>query len=176
MLAFIPTTVTQALEVVKTRKLDQIRCCLTGAPYATVESDEILRALESEYLAHPKSNVDRLVDSWELRALTLNSQMLPSLRGVKQKALIPHMVRGHIGQVRILTYMMTRLMYPNVGGHFDSEEQRNRMLFAIEFHDAGLAWDESKVAATVQYLVAIDSCQEKPREPSSKQRYRDRRR
>jgi len=157
MFRFTPTTVIEALEVVKTRKLDQIRCCVTGAPYATIESDEILMALESEYLANRKASVDRLVDSWELRALTFNSQMLPSLRGVKETALIPHIARGHAGQVRVLTYMMTRLMYPNVGGHFDSEAQRGRMLFASDFHDAALTWDESKVIATVQYLVAIDS-------------------
>jgi len=147
----------QAWNIISERGLDKIRCCLTGAPYATLTQDEIIIALEGDVASTPSITVDRLVDNWELRALSFNTGTLPSLRGVKTHALVPMIRRGQEGQVRILTYMLTRLLFPKSTSEFDSEFARERMLFAITCHDAALKWPSQLVAEYVQHLVAIDS-------------------
>jgi hypothetical protein len=147
----------QAWDIISERGLDKIRCCLTGAPYATLSPDEIIIALEGDIAATPSITIDRLIDNWELRALTFNTQVLPSLRGVKEKALVPFMRRGHEGQVRVLTYMLTRLLYPSTDQSFDSERMRERMLFSTMLYDTAEKWPTPLIMEYVQNLVAIDS-------------------
>jgi len=148
--------VNQAIAIISERGLDKFRCNLTGAPYATIESDEIVIALEGDLASDPTLTVDRLIDNWELRSLTFNSQSLPSLRSAGTHALLPLMHRGKDGQTRVLTYQLTRLMFPMTDKR-DSEWMRERMLFAIAMYDAAIQWDYRTTAGYVQSLVAIDS-------------------
>lgn len=150
--------ITDALTQINNLGLDKIRCYLTGAPYATIDSEEIRIALDAELENEPGLAVDRLVDIWQLRALSFNSQVLPSLRGVNIKALLPLMRAGHNGQVKVMTYMLTRLLFPHIGSEpLSSEVARDRMLFATHLYDTAVAWDFMKVADYVQKLAAIDS-------------------
>jgi hypothetical protein len=150
--------ITDALIEIQNRGLDKIRCCLTGAPYATIDPAEIMLALQAEIEADSKISQDRLTDDWELKALTFNSQALPSLRGVKEKALMPMMTSGLTGQVKALTYMLTRLLFPHIGAEpLPSETAKERMLFAIHMYDTALNWEPMKTSAYVQQLVIIDS-------------------
>lgn len=152
------TIIEQALAQIKERKLNQFRCCITGAPYATIDDTEIAIALRAITLAEPAAGLQRVIDVWELRALSFNSQHLPSLRGANQKALLAMTQIGHTGNVRVLTYFLTRLFYPQLGSEpLSSEKARARMLFAIELHDAALTWDGMKVTELVQNLSVIDS-------------------
>jgi len=131
---------------------------LTGAPYATIDSSEIAIALQAEIENAPSVSEDRLIDAWELKALTFNSQILPSLRGVKERSLVTILNSGAAGQVKLVTYLLTRLFYPHIGtGHMLTEVQRERMLFAIHMHDAAVEWAPAKTAEYVQKLAVIDS-------------------
>lgn len=150
--------INEALIQITNQGLDKIRCHLTGAPYATIESDEIRLALEAEIENDDTVTTDRLVDQWELKALTFNSQALPILRGVNVKSLLPLMRTGHNGQTKMFVYFMTRLLYPHVGSEpLPSEVQRDRMLFAIHMYDTASKWNEGAIAGYVQHLAAIDS-------------------
>lgn len=152
------TIVSNALIEIQNRGLNKIRCAITGAPYATLESDEILQALKTEVENDPLLTQDRLVDNWELKALTFNSQVLPSLRGVNTKALVPMLHSGAKGSVKILTYFLTRLLYPQLGAEPKSSEfSKERMLFAIHMYDSALEWDHMKTASYVQQLSVVDS-------------------
>lgn len=147
-----------AMTQIENQGLNKIRCYLTGAPYATIESDEIRIALEADVENDPAVTVDRLVDHWQLKALTFNSQMLPSLRGVGAKSLIPMMNSGQSGQVKTLTYLLTRLLFPHLGSEpMPSEEARDRMLFSTHLFDTAMKWDYFATADYVQKLVVIDS-------------------
>lgn len=150
------STINQAIAIISERGLDKFRCCLTGAPYATIESDEIVISLEGDVANSPSITVDRLVDNWELRSLSFNSQKAPYLRNASPKALLPLINRGRDGQVRVMTYLLTRLLYPT-SDKSDSEFMRERMLFAMGLHDAAMKWEYKIVATYVQNLVAIDS-------------------
>jgi len=152
------TLVNETLAQIQERGLDKIRCCLTGAPYATLEAGEILIALQGEVEADSKITQERLIDTWELRALTFNSQVLPSLRGIREKALVPMLNAGATGQVKVLTYMLTRLFYPHIGAEpLPSDQAKDRMLFAIHMYDTAMTWDAMQTAAYVQKLAVIDS-------------------
>jgi hypothetical protein len=150
--------VSNALIEIQNRGLNKIRCAITGAPYATLESDEILQSLRSDVENDPSLTQERLVDNWELKALTFNSQVLPSLRGVNTKALVPMLNSGAKGSVKILTYFLTRLLYPQIGAEPKSSEfLKERMLFAIHMYDSALEWDSMKTSSYVQQLSVIDS-------------------
>lgn len=147
-----------ALLEIQSQGLDRIRCYLTGAPYATIASEEIMFSLESDLASDPTATSDNLVDSWQLKALTFNSQLLPMLRGVKEKALIQFMRSGHNGQVKALGYLLTRLLYPHLGSDpLHTEVARERMLFATHLYDTAAQWEPLKVSALVQKLVVVDS-------------------
>lgn len=139
--------------------LDRMRCCLTGAPYATMDSDEVLMAIEGDALSNPGISDDRLLDMYELRALTFNLKPMPSLRGVQAKGLVPLMSRGQNGQVRLMTYLLTRLFYPQLGDvdALDTSLAKDRMMFSTGMYESAMKWPYSTVAGYVQSLVAIDS-------------------
>lgn len=156
------TTTSQALRVhakVTELGLDRMRCCLTGAPYATLDSDEVLMAIEGDVLSNPGVSDDRILDMAELRALTFNMQPMPSLRGVQAKALVPLMSRGQAGQVRLMTYLLTRLFYPQTTAvdRLDTTLAKDRMLFSTGMFESAMKWPSPIVATYVQHLVAIDS-------------------
>lgn len=150
--------ITTTLIEIQNRGLDKIRCCLTGAPYATIETGEIALALQAEIESDSTITQDRLTDNWELKALTFNSQVLPSLRGVKEKALVPMLNSGATGQVKVLTYLLTRLLYPHLSAEpMPSEFAKERMLFAIHMYDTASKWEPMITAGYVQQLVVIDA-------------------
>ncbi len=150
--------VTSARNKIEAAGLNRFRCCLTGAPYATIDSSEIEIALKAELESNPAISEDRLVDAWELKALTFNSQVLPSLRGIKERALVPLLSAGASGQVKLVTYMLTRLFFPRIGtDKLDTESARERMLFAINLYDSAVDWAPMKTAEYVQKLAVIDS-------------------
>lgn len=147
-----------ALEQIKASGLNQFRCNLTGAPYATLDDYEIMIALRAMWELDSTVTVERLVDQWQLRAITFNSQSLPSLRGASQKGLLSNIATGPTGQVKVLTYLMTRLFYPHLGAEpMPSETQRDRMLFAVDLFDSALNWEPMKVSELVQNLTVVDA-------------------
>jgi len=147
-----------AIAKIEAAGLNRFRCCLTGAPYATLDSSEINLALQVELENDPNISEERLIDAWELKALTFNTQVLPSLRGIKERALVPMLNSGAAGQVKLVTYLLTRLFFPRLGmDHVHTEEQRERMLFAIHMHDAASEWEPMKTGEFVQKLLVIDS-------------------
>lgn len=147
----------QALARITELGLDKIRCSMTGAPYATIDSEEILITLEGDIESNEDISLDRLIDSWELRSLAMNSAPMPGLRNAHSGALVPLMMRGQDGQVRVMVYLLSRLVYPTLGGKFDSEKLIDRMTFAVQLHDSAQKWEYFQVAEYVQHLVAIDS-------------------
>ncbi|KAK0039445.1 hypothetical protein Bpfe_031122 [Biomphalaria pfeifferi] len=151
--------INEAYARIREAGLDRFRCYLTGAPYATIDESEVRIALDSMVRDEPTVTVDNLVDSWELKALTFNSQVLPSLRGSNPSALFSNALHGHTGQTRILTYMLTRLLFPDLTDRtFDTEKKRSRMLFAITLHDKVIAYeDHARIADLVARLTAIDA-------------------
>lgn len=152
------TIIADAIIEIQNLGLDKIRCYLTGAPYATLDPNEIAFALESELAEDPMISQGRLVDMWELKAVTFNSQLLPTLRGIKTKSLLSFMSSGHNGQVKALTYLLTRLFFPHLGSEpLRSDIAKERMLFSTHLHDTAAKWDAFKVAGFVQQLVVIDS-------------------
>jgi hypothetical protein len=146
-----------AIVTVKNQGLNKIRCYLTGAPYATLDDNEIRYDLQSMLDSEPTMSLDSLVDHWELKALTFNSQLLPILRGVNTKSLLSFMQTGHAGQVKALTYLLTRLLYPSFSDSINTEKMRERMLFATHLYDAAIEWEEMRTMSHVQQLVMIDS-------------------
>lgn len=153
------STLTEALVAIQNRGLDKIRCSLTGAPYATIDSNEIMFSLQASIEESEQSiDTERLVDEWELKALTFNAQVLPALRGVKSKSMLTMIRAGHAGQVKALTYLLTRLLFPHVGSEpMTSEKAKERMLFAIHMYDTFIKRDEDYVANQVQSLVVVDA-------------------
>jgi hypothetical protein len=152
------STIANALLQIQNLGLDKIRCYLTGAPYAQIDSSEIAIALQAEIEHDENVTVDRLVDNWQLKALSFNSQTLPSLRGVKDKALMPLMRTGQTGQVKTLTYMLTRLLFPHLGSEpLPSDVQADRMLFAVHLYDTAMTWEVTQVTEYVQQLVIVDA-------------------
>jgi hypothetical protein len=148
----------EAYSLIVESGLDRIRCCLTGAPYATLDEHEIKTALRGDLESEPESTIERLIDRWELRALSFNSQPLPSLRSATPKTLLPMLRDGHNGQVKILTYLLSRLFYPHVGTDpMPSGKAIDRMLFASQAYDTISKWEYSHVAGLVQQLVAVDA-------------------
>ncbi len=138
--------------------LNQVRCSLTGAPYATVESDEILMALEGDFASNPSITASRLYDNWELRVLALSSQPSPLLRGAQEKALVPLLSRGHSGNVRLLVYLTTRLFYPHLGStpmHTDFALERKE--FAATAYDFYMRESNESIEPMIQKLIAVDS-------------------
>lgn len=154
----VNSKVQSALIEIQNLGLDKIRCYLTGAPYATLATEEIVHSLESELDNDPSATIDNLVDSWQLKALTFNTQLLPMLRGVKEKSLVRFMRDGHNGQVKALGYLVTRLLYPHLGAEpLHTEVARERMLFATHLYDTATKWEPLRVAGLVQQLVVVDS-------------------
>lgn len=151
-------TLQTAFRLIREANLTHIRCSLTGAPYAEIDSDEIVLALEGDIAADPEVTTNRLVDLWELRLLTLSSQPAPFLRGVNSKSLLPLLSRGHTGNVRVLAYLTTRLFFPHIGSEpLPSELARERMLYAAEAYDSFSKLPVPEIAGLVQQLVAVDS-------------------
>ena len=147
-----------ALADIKTNGLNSYRCYLTGAPYAYIIDSEIEFALESELREDSKMSVARLVDNWELKAVALSTQMLPSLRGASSYALIPHLRDGINGNARIATYMLTRLFFPHIGTKgLESESRRLRAAFSRACHDWLVGKELTAVAEMTQRLTAIDA-------------------
>lgn len=147
-----------AIVTIQNQGLNKIRCCLTGAPYATLDENEIRYDLKAMLDNEPKLSLDSLMDTWELKALTFNSQMLPILRGVNPKSLLSFMQTGHAGQVKALTYLLTRLLYPSLNENvINTEMMRERMLFATHLYDAAIEWEEMRTMSHVQQLVMVDS-------------------
>jgi hypothetical protein len=147
-----------ALMQIKQSKLNQFRCYLTGAPYATIDDDEIRIALRSIINGDDKIELGRIIDEWELRSLTFSTQLLPSLRGMNQHALKAYLMAGHAGSSRIVTYMMTRLLYPSLEqDKFTNEQRRSRARFSRELYDLCVGQTDDIIAALVQELAAIDS-------------------
>lgn len=147
-----------ALEMIKSQRLNTFRCYLTGAPYATIEDEEIAIALESEVLDNASISEERLVDMWEMRVISISQQRLPSLRGISEFALVPHLRSGKSGQVRISTYMLTRLFFPKLGADMlSSNEAMSRARFSRTMHDWLLEADSAFIANLAQQLAAIDS-------------------
>ena len=151
--------ITQALAEIKQQGLNRIRCVLTGAPYATLEDAEIILALEGDVEANPNVSVDRLVDNWHLRALTLNSHVMPSLRAASAKGLIPLVRKGADGHARILVYLLTRLLVPLNAAErgFDSEKLELRMRFSAKMYDTAIQWPVADLTELAQELIVIDS-------------------
>ncbi len=157
MTAYIKAS--EALAKITEAGLNRFRCYLTGAPYATIDESEIRIALDSALRTDPDLTIDNLVDSWELKALSFNSQVLPSLRGSNLNALYSNGLTGHTGQSRIFTYMLTRLFFPSLTDKtFDTEKQRTRMLFSIALYDRVAAMeDHARIADLNARLTAIDA-------------------
>jgi len=153
------STLTEALVAIQNRGLDKIRCALTGAPYATIEESEIMFSLQASIEDSDVAiSAERLVDEWELKSLTFNAHVLPALRGVKAKSMLTMIRAGHGGQVKALTYLLTRLLFPHVGSEpMTSEKAKERMLFAIHMYDTFIKRDEDFVANQVQSLVVVDA-------------------
>lgn len=146
------------LAEIKQQGLNRIRCYLTGAPYATLEDDEIRLALRSDIEGDETITYARLIDNWHLKALTFNSQVIPSLRGLNEKTLVPFMSAGHKGQVKALTFLLTRLLHPHLGSKpMATDKARERMLFAVNTYDAVVEWEAFRVNELVQQMVAIDA-------------------
>lgn len=155
---YIDPRATKALAQITDSGLNVIRCSLTGAPYATIRDEEIILALEGDIESDDAVTLDRLVDNWQLRLLAMSSTPSPMLRGVREGALIPLLKRGHAGNVRVLTYLLTRLFYPHIGTNpMPSIVAQERMGFAAEAFDLYSKVEESKVANLSQQLIAIDS-------------------
>lgn len=147
-----------ALAEINRLGLNKFRCYLTGAPYATIAEDEIRIALDAEIRTTPAVTVDRLVDMWQLKSLSFNDQLLPSLRGSNLNALFANMIVGNEGQVRIFTYMLTRLLHPNLSAEsFGTKQKQARMMFAIQCYDSAQFLKPEVVADWVQRLAAIDA-------------------
>lgn len=155
---FTNPKVFEAIKSIKEQGLNSFRCYLTGAPYATISDDEITIALEAEVLADSTVSAERLVDMWEMRVISISQQRLPSLRGITEYALIPHLRRGKDGQARISTYMLTRLFFPKLGADMLSSEQAmTRARFSRTLHDWLLEGDSEFIGNLCQKLAAIDS-------------------
>lgn len=155
---YIDPRATRALNNIIDSGLNVIRCSLTGAPYATIADQEILLAMEGDIESQPEVTVDRLVDNWQLRLLAMSSTPSPMLRNVRDGALVPLMKRGHMGNVRVLTYLLTRLYYPHLGTNpMPSIVAQERMGFAADAFDHYSSADESEIANLAQQLIAIDS-------------------
>lgn len=138
--------------------LNKMRCSLTGAPYATIADSEILLALQTELTQRPDATVDHLVDAWSLRALTFCSSVAPSLRNVKSAALRDIMESGPDGQVRVLTYMLSRLFFTpddrlNNGLRWSSAALINRMMFAANVYDSLVNWQTPDMVQAMTRLV-----------------------
>lgn len=147
-----------ALTDIKDAGLNSYRCYLTGAPYAYIIDSEIEFALESELREDKTLTVGRLVDNWELKAIAISNQMLPSLRGSSSHALIPHLRDGVNGNARIATYMLTRLLFPHIGTKgLESDARRMRAAFSRQCHDWLAGKEMSVLAEMTQRLTAIDA-------------------
>lgn len=155
---FVSTKIRNAVAEIKERGLNTFRCYLTGSPYATISDEEIEIALESEVLANGNVASERLVDMWEMRVISISQQRLPSLRGITEYALVPHLHRGKNGNVRISTYMLTRLFFPKLGADMlSSDEAMTRARFSRTLHDWLAEADSAFVSNLAQQLAAIDS-------------------
>lgn len=147
-----------ALAEVKNRGLNRFRCSLTGAPYATIDNEEIVLYLQLEHGMNRSHSPERLADAWEMHVLTLSSQPLPSLRSVNTAALASHILKGHQGHARIAVYMLSRLLFPNTFGKpLDSNQLIERAAFAREMHDWIVTCETGPLALLSQKLVAIDA-------------------
>ncbi len=147
-----------SIVIIKQRKLNQFRCYLTGAPYATIDDSEIHFALEAMLMNDPKMTLANVLDSWELRALTFSSQILPSLRGLSQHALRPHLMDGQHGHAKLITYMLTRLLYPALDqDRLSPEIRRSRAHFSRSMFETVSGQKSDGLAKLVQELAAIDA-------------------
>lgn len=157
-LNFTHPAVSAALNTIKSESMNTFRCSLTGAPYAVIMDDEIMQALESDITANPALKADDLVDAWGLRVVAYANQSLPVLRNANVKALTSILYRGHQGHVRVMTYMLTRLLFPHLGAETPSSDSIiARKEFSREMHDFAITLDSDLVVDLSQKLVAIDA-------------------
>lgn len=131
--------VNNVLTQIQEEKLNRMRCVLTGAPYATIDSNEVWHYLNSTLAANPKMSHDQLLDSWDLVMLSMCSRVGPALMNRKRFALVMLLndVREERGLARLITFYLTRFFYSfdhhNKG--FNSQHAIDRMHFAIEWFD-----------------------------------------
>lgn len=148
----------ETLAQIKEAGLNKFRCCLTGAPYATIEDSEIIIALESQLAIDANVSIGNLIDSWQLKALAFNTKPLPSLMGSSESKLVHTLKGGAIGNAKLMTYFLTRLLYPHLGSEpMATDKAKARMLFAIDCYESAVVEDSMKVGGFVQQLAVVDS-------------------
>jgi len=148
-----------ALAQIIDSKSDRIRCVLSGAPYATIDSDEIRNALQSYRRGNMTATTENLLDSWDLQLLTFCSGVAPSLRNRNHYSLAMIADSGPNGAARVLTYYMARLMYPvpHNATLLSSTKATERMHFARELFDSLAQVGSDGLAESVQGLAACDA-------------------
>lgn len=157
---FYPPAVQAALRMIQESGLDKMRCVLTGAPYGTIDSEEIaatlIAASNGNYLIDPEI----LMDSWDLTLLTQCSRISPALTNRKVLTL-QQIMAGQNGKARLLTFYMTRFFYSH-----DHKARGNsstilveRMHFAREMYDTLIEeFSESDLDEVAKLLLQIAHC------------------
>lgn len=156
------TPIKSAMQLIKDEGLDRIRCSLTGAPYATLDEDEIRLALNAEALQRKdNATADSLVDAWHLKALALNSNPCPALRNAGRFSLSTILQSGRKGRTRVIIYCLSRLFFPpqhQVKGIYTTSSRAiERMLFASRLFDSMAQTESDDLLSTTEADARLDA-------------------
>ena len=130
--------VVSALAMIESEGLNKMRCVLTGAPYATIDTAEIKMTLESLAGNNFNLTADFLLDKWNLNLFTMCSKPGPLFVNRQELALseLAH-ANSAASHARIITHYLSKFFYSTglQKRSFNSDRLIDRMHFTIEWHD-----------------------------------------
>ena len=115
---------------------NRMRCILSGAPYATVDSEEIRIFLKAARAANPALDAEQLMDAWDLSLLSMCSRPAPTLQNRKQFSL-REVASGKSGYAKVISFYLTRFFYSfnHFGRGMSTTRSISRMHFAADWFD-----------------------------------------
>lgn len=150
--------IAEAIEMIQARKLDVIRCSLTGEAYATIHESEIRLTLSMDLAVEMIQSAEALLDRWEIRHWTLCSRPAPSFRLMNEESL-GVFLHADSGRTRpLLTYLVGRLIYPSGVKTFNGRwTEAERIEFVISFRDRLDEASDETIDELLTILSTIDS-------------------
>lgn len=151
--------VNSILTTIKEENSNRMRCILTGAPYATLDDNEICKFILTQINSNTAMSDDNVIDAWSLTALSMASRVGPALQNQKEFTLHSLLDGTAYGYARLITFYMTRFFFDVAESDkkLISTRSVSRMHFASHWFDYLIGLEINSLEKITLRIAADDN-------------------